>query len=38
LKTLHECIENDPEKVEAYVLTAVINTDSGNLVAAKGAL
>ena len=38
LKTLHECVQNDPEKVEAHVLTAVINIDSGNLLAAKGAL
>lgn len=38
LKSLHECVTNDPDKVEAHVLTAVINIDTGNIAAAKGAL
>ena len=38
LKALHDCVTNDPDKVEAHVLTAVINIDTGNIVAAKGAL
>jgi len=31
-------VTNDPDKVEAHVLTAVINIDTGNIAAAKGAL
>jgi len=31
-------VSNDPDKVEAHVLTAVINIDTGNIAAAKGAL
>ena len=38
LKVLHECITNDPERVEAHVMSAVINIEDGNISAARSAL
>ena len=38
LKTIHECLEQDHERVDAHVLSAVINIDGGNTDAAKSAL
>ena len=38
LKTLHDCLQNDPSLVEAHVLSAVINNEAGNVRAANSSL
>lgn len=38
LKTLHEWLKTDPNLVEAHILTAIINMESGDIQAANNAL
>ena len=38
MKTLHDCLQNDPSLVEAHVLAAVINNEAGNVRAANSSL
>lgn len=38
LKVLHDCITNDPDRVEAHVMSAVINIEDDNPSAARNSL
>jgi len=31
IKELHDCLDKDPNMVEAHILSAVINSENGNI-------
>ena len=38
LRELHQCLQKDPSMIEAHVLAALINSESGNMKAAENNL